>query len=879
MLPIVKYQDAIKDAVRNHYVTIVSAETGSGKSTQIPKYLAEEYDQIIVTEPRIMAAKTLANRVANEMDVTLGEEVGYKTGYDKYASTNSKIVFCTDGLQLVRTILNQDNQANNVLVIDEVHEWNLNIETLIAWCKFMQGKWNTKVVIMSATLDTETLAGFFGDDVAVLNVPGTLYEVEVEERPEYEFIGTIKEQIIAKKNVLVFVAGKKEIQDTIEKLEGENATTLPLHGELDWEEQRKCFERYPNSKVIVATNIAQTSITIPDIDVVVDSGEARISIARNGIQGLYLQYISQADIMQRKGRAGRTKNGKYYLCSNAGIEERKEYTLPEIQRSILDRVVLQLAAIGLDAEELEFYHQPKLKDIANAKKELTNLGALSDNNVTELGCKMVRIPVSVQFARMIIEAEKYNVTEQVMTIAAIIEMGGLLAKGSNYSYFTQETRSDLLAELDVWNFIIQMGYIDFKKFGINKKNFFKIKEHIKKLRETLYGLVEFSSTGTREDIVKSCICGLISHIYIRGEFDSLCGIDGSMIQLDRNSCMSKVAKIIVGMPRTIEFKDRWGFKNSLELLKFASQIDVSTLIELVPNAISEETHLSYSNYEDAVEITTIRYFEGVRVDTEITYDKNHPEYAKIKAEYEAKNTWNCNSYEEADTPEDNSQKTVVIDGKEFYLFDSRNGGQKIKAAYIDVKTIFTTNAKEVTLDSGEKVYFSSTLVLGGYKTNVQELKKAADRVYLSRIRERLVSTYSSIKVNFIEDVIENAEKIGKIQVAMNNGGYGDTPVFMYGYIKLNKKTVTFKIGEDEELANSSTLEALQYLFLKEVERNYGASKFSHETGKKRKILTDSEMKAKSDFDSLVRELMPTLTIGNIAENLEFLEEFYQELVA
>ena len=330
LLPITNYKNEIIEAVRSHSFTIISAETGSGKSTQIPQYLADYYEQVIVTEPRIMAAKTLAKRVAEEMEVTLGQEVGYRTAFDKCSSPNSNILYCTDGLQLIRTIFSEDNKTKNVLVIDEVHEWNLNIETLVAWCKFMQGKWNTKVVLMSATLDTDGLSEFFGNDVAVLNIPGNLYEVSMEQRHQISLIDTINENINCGKNILVFVPGKKEIADVIYHLDIENAMVLPLHGELDWEDQKKCFKHYPVSKVIVATNVAQTSITIPNIDVVVDTGEARISIAENGIQGLFLKPISRSDIMQRKGRAGRTKSGKYFLCSDIPMKYREEYSVPEI---------------------------------------------------------------------------------------------------------------------------------------------------------------------------------------------------------------------------------------------------------------------------------------------------------------------------------------------------------------------------------------------------------------------------------------------------------------------------------------------------------------------------------------------------------------------
>lgn len=872
LLPITNYKNDIIDAVCNHSFTIISAETGSGKSTQIPQYLADYYSQIVVTEPRIMAAKTLAKRVAEEMNVTLGQEVGYRTAYDKCSSPTSNILYCTDGLQLIRTIFSEDNETENVLIIDEVHEWNLNIETLIAWCKFMQGKWKTKVVIMSATLDTARLADFFGEDVAVLNIPGNLYDVSLEERPKYALIDTIKENINDGKNILVFVAGKKEIHRVIEELDGENATVLPLHGEMDWDDQKKCFEHYSNSKVIVATNVAQTSLTIPDIDVVVDSGEARISIAENGIQGLFLKDISRSDIAQRKGRAGRTKSGKYFLCSDTPMEYRNEYSIPEIQRSILDRVVLQLATIGLNAEELQFYHQSELEAILTAKKELAVIGALSANQVTEFGHKIVKMPVSVQFARMIVEAEKYGVTEQVMTIAAIIEMGGLLAKEGNYYDFTSEKESDLLAELDVWNSINKMGYIDFKKLGIKKKSFFKIKEHIQKLKETLYGIVEITNNDDREAVVKSCLCGLVSHIYVRN-YDKYRSEDGTEVQLDRNSCVSNYSQLIVGIPKTIEFKNRYGWTNSLSLVSFASKIDVNTLFELVPNSITEETSLRYSRSMDTVEITIRRSFAGIVVDTEIKYDNTHPKYTELKAKYEEELSDCSNSIMHNS---DNRQEVVVIDGRQFavhYSFWDKGG-----VVYIDNETLFTTNVKEVILDSGEKVRFCAETLIGRKETNIVALKNAVEMNRLNRIRERKRQEYETLRINSLDDVIKNASRIGKIELTMNNGGYGDMPILAYGYIALKKNTVTFKLGDDEEIAKSNTLEALQYLFFKEIEKRYGESKFSHQEGKKKKILTESEMEAKKDFDSLVREVLLSLTIENALENLEFLEEYYQELM-
>lgn len=867
LLPITNYKNEIIEAVRSHSFTIISAETGSGKSTQIPQYLADYYEQVIVTEPRIMAAKTLAKRVAEEMEVTLGQEVGYRTAFDKCSSPNSNILYCTDGLQLIRTIFSEDNKTKNVLVIDEVHEWNLNIETLVAWCKFMQGKWNTKVVLMSATLDTDGLSEFFGNDVAVLNIPGNLYEVSMEQRHQISLIDTINENINCGKNILVFVPGKKEIADVIYHLDIENAMVLPLHGELDWEDQKKCFKHYPVSKVIVATNVAQTSITIPNIDVVVDTGEARISIAENGIQGLFLKPISRSDIMQRKGRAGRTKSGKYFLCSDIPMKYREEYSVPEIQRSILDRVVLQLATIGLDAEELEFFHQPDLSEIKLSKKALTDIGAFSEKQVTAIGRKIVKMPVSVQVARMIVEAEKYGVTEQVITIASIIENGGLLSKEGKYNDFTSEYKSDLLAELDVWKSINQMKYIDFQKLGINKRTFFRVKENIQKLKEALAGIVELTHNNDREAIVKSCLYGLVSHIYVRDYDNMYYSEDGSEVRLDRKSCVSYCPQIIVGIPKTIEFKDMYGCTDTMDLVNFVSKIDVSTLIELVPNKVIETTSLRYSASEDAVEVTINRSFLRNEIDYEIIYDYFNPQYSELKAKYEE---------EMRNKNYSRKQRVVMIDGKQFEV--EYNSWEKRGIVYLDSETLFTTNVKELKLDSGEKVHFALTSLYGRRETNIVALKNAVEMNRIKRLREGMRKEYDVLKVNTITDAIANASRIGKVELTMNNGGYGDTPIFVYGYIELKKNKVTFRIGDDENVAKSNTLEALQYLFMKEIEKRYGENKFSHQKGKKKQILTESEREVKEDFYSFVREVLANLTIENTLENLEFLEEYYQEVI-
>ena len=866
-LPITEYKEQIVDAVRNNQVTIITAETGSGKSTQVPQYLAEHFKQVVVTEPRVMAAKTLATRVADEMGVTLGQEVGYNTSDYKCYSNGGSILYATDGLQLIKTLFNDNHETEKVLVIDEVHEWNLNIETLVAWCKFMLPLWNTKVVIMSATMDSFELANFFEGTVAVLNIPGKTFKVSFEQRSEESLLPTIKTLIYQRKNVLVFVAGKKEIKEVIEKLEDQDATVLPLHGEMDWEDQKRVFMEYENPKVIVSTNVAQTSLTIEDIDAVVDTGEARVSYAEDGIQGLFLKDISQAEILQRKGRAGRTKEGEYYLCSDKSFGSRDEYPVPEIQRSILDRVVLQIAAMGLDAEKLEFFHQPAKSAILNAKNELTTLGALANNKVTNLGYRIVKMPLSVQTARMVVEAEKYGVTESVLKIAAIIEMGGLLAKDGSYSHFSTESKSDLLAELDVWNTITNMGFIDFEELKINKKNFFRIKSYLIKLKQALYGIVTLSNNGDRDDILKACLSGLVSHVYAYGGEMYYC-YDGSSAKLDRKSCLFSwyAPSFIVGIPQTIEFKDRNGYPTSMDLVRFASKIDDQTLFELVPSAIKEEEELRYSLYEDAIEVTKKKLFVGHVIDEYVSIEYHHPRYQELKAEFES-------ARKSGTAPR---QEYILIDGKKFEV-DYCVWSDRKPTVHIDNETLYTTNVKEMYLDSGERVWFYS-YTLSRKETNLVSLRNAAESKRIKRLIDFKKRSYSMKTVCTLDQVIDNADLLGEIQLTMSNGGYGDTPVYVYGCIRLDKKTVQMTILEDKELAEANTLEAIQKLFMDEVSKKYGPNKFSHQGGKKKKTLTDEEKRLKADFDSFVREVLRDVTIDTIQESRDMLEEYYQELM-
>ena len=592
-LPIDSYKSAIMRSIRDNPVTIITAETGAGKSTQVPQWLLEEGYQIVVTQPRRLAARTVALRVAEEAGSRLGDLVGYRTGglNDHNFSMNTKALFVTDGLQLVREITGNGN--TQVLVIDEVHEWNVNIETLVAWTRkeLLAGS-KLKVVLMSATVEAEKLSRFYSN-APVITVPGRLFPVTTSEDGGHSVVSNILDLVSQRRNVLVFQPGKKEIADTVEEVSrelsrfGSPAVVLPLHGELDPEEQQRCFEKHDLPTVIVATNVAQTSITIPFIDAVVDTGVERRIELRDGIEGLFLNPVSQADCMQRRGRAGRTKEGIYILCSDMPLAMRSEFPQAEIERVRLDQLVLRLASIGLDATTLEFFHQPQRETLLEAKRALIAMGAMEeDGSVTKIGRDINRLPISVQYGRMVVEAMSRNVLGDVITIAAILEAGSLKGRDPYevWRHLTNEIKSDLLAELDFWKASQGKRAKEMREeLGLNSKSVFKAREIRQKLVEVFREhRITVTSTGNRHEILMSCIAGMVDHLY-QNVYGGYKNGGNTSRQLDKKSVVGAYSPWIVGLPRDIQFKDRYDNPRTLNLVSMITIVDPLWLVELAPH--------------------------------------------------------------------------------------------------------------------------------------------------------------------------------------------------------------------------------------------------------------------------------------------------------
>ena len=607
-LPVRAYRDEILRLVDANQVTILTAETGAGKSTQVPQYLAEHgYQKVIVTQPRILAARNLATRVREEYGWRTQQDahalVGYRTAHERDDDPQNVILYCTDGLQLVRELTGSGTRSRQVLILDEIHEWNENMEVLLAWAKKRcQEDSEFRIVLMSATIETAPLAAYFAAPSA-LEIPGRSYGVTMSKGQDlFEEIGKLLESP-EPHNVLVFLPGKGEIEQTMEVFEKQakqaKVPLLPLHSQLELDEQQKVFAAYPRGKIILATNVAQTSITISDIDVVVDSGLERRTEIRNGVEGLFIAEISRADCLQRAGRAGRTKPGHYTLAQYdvmpcTEIMKRPEYGVPAIMRTHIDRLVLRLANIGIDIEDLEFYHEPSKGAIARAKRTLVSLGALSQAGVvTEIGRRMEKFPVESSYARMLVEAEDKSETvrSRLATIIAIQEVGGIVKGSTRYTgwrAYTKQTRSDLLAHYDVYRALPTIEETAYEDLGIIAKHADKAREVNERLNHEL-GLQDSELDAIEpsdEDTLLRCIAaGQLDQLWVIEEHHvALHLMSGQQRELSGSSVVTQHG-LVAGTPFDLEVATPKGME-VLHLVNDVTAIDPAWLPLLAPDTFT-----------------------------------------------------------------------------------------------------------------------------------------------------------------------------------------------------------------------------------------------------------------------------------------------------
>jgi ATP-dependent helicase HrpA len=484
-LPITTRKDEIVAALRAHQVVVVAGETGSGKTTQLPKMCLEAglgiEAKIGCTQPRRVAALSISRRIAEELNVAWGREVGCKIRFDDWSSPQTYIKLMTDGILLAETQGDPNLAEYNAIILDEAHERSLNIDFLLGHLKgLLTRRKDLKLVITSATIDTQAFSRHF-DNAPVIEVSGRLYPVEVEcqpldaaseERGEVSYVDAAvqaAERVLRATgagDLLIFLPGERDIREAADQLEGRfagQAEIVPLFGRLSAGDQQRVFAPSPRRKVVVATNIAETSLTIPGIRYVIDSGLARISrySPRTRTKRLPIEPVSQSSANQRKGRAGRVQDGFCIrLYSAEDFQDRPPFTQPEIQRANLAEVILRMKAFQLgDIETFPFIQPPAPAAIANGYALLQELGALDEQRaLTPLGEDLARLPIDPTLGRMLLQSQHEHATRELLIIAAGLSIQDprerpfeqKAAAATAHQQFS-DPRSDFLALLNIWN--------------------------------------------------------------------------------------------------------------------------------------------------------------------------------------------------------------------------------------------------------------------------------------------------------------------------------------------------------------------------------------------------------------------------------------------
>ncbi len=586
-LPVSQMREEITDAIREHQVVIVAGETGSGKTTQLPKIaLSLGRERIAHTQPRRIAARTIAERIAEELGSELGGLVGYQVRFTDRVSEATKIRLMTDGILLNAIHRDRDLTAYDTIIIDEAHERSLNIDFLLGYLKtLLPRRPDLKVIITSATIDPESFAAHFADPqtdepAPIIEVSGRTYPVELRYRPLvertevadpkggapkvrtverdlFDAIGDGVQELMreAPGDILVFLSGEAEIRDAADALGGRFARDragaarpleiLPLYGRLSAAEQHRVFERRSGSstrRIVLATNVAETSLTVPGIRYVIDAGTARISrySARSKVQRLPIEPVSQASANQRSGRSGRTSPGiAIRLYSEEDFESRPEFTEPEVRRTGLASVILQMLALGLgDIARFPFLTPPDQRGIADGLGLLAELGAVESTNkrhrITRVGRELSRLPIEPRFARMVVEAKRREVVPEVLAIVAGLTIQDVRerpqaerGRADQLHARFNDPQGDLMTLLNLWNYLQEqqreLSSSAFRRLcKAEYLNFLRVREWMDLYRQIVRiakapRQQQSTTGGSSEAIHRAVLSGLLSQLGVRDD--------------------------------------------------------------------------------------------------------------------------------------------------------------------------------------------------------------------------------------------------------------------------------------------------------------------------------------------------------------------------
>lgn len=575
-LPVSERRQEIADAIGAHQVVVIAGETGSGKTTQLPKICLEAgrgvRGTIGHTQPRRLAARTVAQRIADELGSPLGEAVGYTVRFTDRVSDRTLIKLMTDGILLAEIQRDRRLLRYDTLILDEAHERSLNIDFLIGYLReLLPRRPDLKVIVTSATIEPQRFAAHFGG-APIVEVSGRTFPVEVRYRPlevatpsasgddpddpDHEIVRTeTRDEIEAivdaigeleaepPGDVLVFLSGEREIRDTAEALTGlKHTEVLPLYARLPTAEQQKVFASHTGRRVVLATNVAETSLTVPGIRYVIDPGNARISrySRRLKVQRLPIEPISQASAAQRAGRCGRVAPGVCIrLYSEQDFAARPRYTEPEILRTNLAAVLMQMAALRLgDIEKFPFLDPPDRRSVRDGVALLQELGAFDGQGaITELGRRLARLPVDPRLGRMILQSDTEGCVREVLVLAAALTIPDPRERPSDreeaarakHARFADE-HSDFVSYLRLWRYLREqrtsLSGSGFRRMCRSEfLNYLRIREwqdlvgQLRSIARDL-GIVEDSGSDEPADPARvhaALVAGLLSHVGMRRE--------------------------------------------------------------------------------------------------------------------------------------------------------------------------------------------------------------------------------------------------------------------------------------------------------------------------------------------------------------------------
>lgn len=664
-LPVSQRHDDLLAAIEAHQVLVIAGETGSGKTTQIPKLCLElgrgVKGMIGHTQPRRIAARSVAERIADELGAEIGGVVGFAVRFTDRVSDTSLIKLMTDGILLAEIQRDRLLRNYDTIIIDEAHERSLNIDFLLGYLKqLLPRRPDLKLIITSATIDPQRFADYFGS-CPIVEVSGRSYPVEVRYRPpadnaaedDRDQVSAICDAIVELRreppgDVLVFLSGEREIRDAadaINSLKLPDTEVLPLYARLSAAEQHRVFAKHQGRRVVLATNVAETSLTVPGIKYVVDAGTARISrySQRTKVQLLPIEAISQASAKQRAGRCGRTSDGICIrLYSQEDHENRPEYTDPEILRTNLASVILQMAALDLGViEQFGFIDPPDSRQIADGIGLLHELGAIKGTHLTDLGRKIAQLPVDPRIARMIIEGEQRGCLSDVLVLAAALSIQDprerpaehQQAADAQHARFADPT-SDFTAYLNLWRYLGEQQQLlssnQFRKMCRSQYlNYLRIREwqdlfgQLRQLAKGM-GVTIGDRTGDNEQIHRSLLSGLLSHIghkeVTRRDY---LGARNARFAIFPGSALFKKQPQFVMAAELVETSKLWARVNAVIQPEWAEEL----ALHLVKRSYSEPHWERRRGAVVAVERVTL-YGVALVVGRKVTYHTVEPELCR-----------------------------------------------------------------------------------------------------------------------------------------------------------------------------------------------------------------------------------------------------------